>query len=899
MSTTAPGIDLQVFQEYINRFTEGQLRKYIDYISTGSVPQLPKEFSDPIWATIYLTPFEVVITDSPLFQRLRLIKQLGVIHWVYPGAVHSRFEHSLGALYQLQQLLDSIQREGVRKPEVAISDDDRCLLRMTALCHDIGHGLMSHVSENALRNSSEAENLRLAFADEQEVENPHFSEMVAFYMLGSPAFRDLVAKAKETTHEKHFHIESIEKARQAIIGKTISNKVPLLQELISGPFDCDKLDYMQRDATMAGVPIVTDVARLVRKIRAVAVSKENLPEEIGERVDGGQQFYIVFGLAFSGARTLDELLLGRILLFDKLYRHHKVRAIEGMVCILILRLSEMFRGPAYMLPYSFSDEQLQDILPAIACQERFDFRGNNDENLFAIVRELSTMLRTRRLYVRAFAFAKNMPGDPYRESPTQRIAADRLLRSVEPTKRVAFTTQVALETLRIIELLGETKVLDQFNDKSLNSYIFVDPPEAPAHAGTIPHAYLLADDGRIGRFGDTSTEVRSWTDAYLFAKDVGFVFSPAELKPFVFIAVELITRRDFDFRIPKSIFDYLKEDRTITNAFKQRLLHVDYYKNAPYDIRPIPKRLEDADVARLFETVREKFQGYNGPRIDPTVDNENYLDDTHLENWTRQFEDDKSVKCACEILKRLILIGRRDILRAVSQFIAANSDFKDANIAPLGDIKDSGPTVAYYVGDIPNVTVMSLKEALTEAQIGKPIILVDDFIGSGTQAVTIIETLLGLPLTRDCKEKLRLTLLPEERIRLKRANLGFVYAAGWSAGEAKMSEACTGYGLTAKVHVEMKDAQLPSVFDPDVLPNEEERNLFIEKCTAVGRGILFDPHEKHDEEWVKGRELGYGNKGLLISFAYNTPSQTLACLWKRGMYNGLIWEPLFPRRKKE
>src|SRR4051794_15197468 len=102
---------LSSFQREIELFVEGHLRDYIAQITKQSIPRAPKEFSDPVWATIYVTRFEIVIIDSPLFQRLRRIRQLGVVHWIYPGATHTRFEHSLGTLYQMQQLIDSVNRE--------------------------------------------------------------------------------------------------------------------------------------------------------------------------------------------------------------------------------------------------------------------------------------------------------------------------------------------------------------------------------------------------------------------------------------------------------------------------------------------------------------------------------------------------------------------------------------------------------------------------------------------------------------------------------------------------------------------------------------------------------------------------------------------------------------------
>ena len=117
----------------------------------------PKIIHDPVWRTIRVEPWEVVIIDSPLVQRLRRVHQLGLSSYVFPGAGYSRFEHSIGVLHQTKRVIGSIRRNARslarrrRLPQQEpISLSEEALLRVTALSHDVGHGFLSHVSERAL-----------------------------------------------------------------------------------------------------------------------------------------------------------------------------------------------------------------------------------------------------------------------------------------------------------------------------------------------------------------------------------------------------------------------------------------------------------------------------------------------------------------------------------------------------------------------------------------------------------------------------------------------------------------------------------------------------------------------------------------------------------------------------
>uniref|UniRef100_A0A7N6AGW0 Deoxynucleoside triphosphate triphosphohydrolase SAMHD1 n=1 Tax=Anabas testudineus TaxID=64144 RepID=A0A7N6AGW0_ANATE len=99
-------------------------------------------FNDPIHGHVELHPLLIKIIDTPQFQRLRYIKQLGGIYFVFPGASHNRFEHSIGVGHLAGQLLQALNE---RQPELLISSRDILCVQIAGLCHDLGHGPFSHM----------------------------------------------------------------------------------------------------------------------------------------------------------------------------------------------------------------------------------------------------------------------------------------------------------------------------------------------------------------------------------------------------------------------------------------------------------------------------------------------------------------------------------------------------------------------------------------------------------------------------------------------------------------------------------------------------------------------------------------------------------------------------------
>src|ERR1700704_464905 len=125
---------------------EGWLSELLEKLGTSNFPEFrPKQVNDPIWGTIELLPWEVALLDTPLLQRMRGIRQLGLAHLVFPSAMYGRLEHMLGAIGAAEAILSALTRQIDRwnrdnkdRTLPLISPGQRHTVRLAALFHDVG-----------------------------------------------------------------------------------------------------------------------------------------------------------------------------------------------------------------------------------------------------------------------------------------------------------------------------------------------------------------------------------------------------------------------------------------------------------------------------------------------------------------------------------------------------------------------------------------------------------------------------------------------------------------------------------------------------------------------------------------------------------------------------------------
>ena len=239
-----------------------------------------KIINDPVYGFINIpSDFIYDIIERPWFQRLRNIRQLGLTNFVYPGANHNRFQHSLGALHLMSMALDTLKTKGV-----CISEEEEEAAYLAILLHDIGHSPFSHALEKTI------------------IEGINHEELSFF----------LINKLNE------FYSGKLNLAIDILFG---NYQRMFLHELISSQMDMDRLDYLRRDSFFTGV--IEGLVSSERIIRMLNVVNDSLVVEE------------------KGIYSLEKFLFARRVMYWQVYMHKTVVSAESLLVRLLNRAREL------------------------------------------------------------------------------------------------------------------------------------------------------------------------------------------------------------------------------------------------------------------------------------------------------------------------------------------------------------------------------------------------------------------------------------------------------------------------------------------------------------------------------------------------------------------------------
>ncbi len=253
---------------------------------------------DPVHGTMQFTSVEdkwvKPFIDSPHFQRLRHIKQLGMGDYIFPGAVHTRFNHCLGCCYVASQIAHKIK----------LPDEDRQLVMIACLLHDIGHGPFSHAFEGIFHEK----------VIRHEDWTPHF---LADY--GTP---DFFMQYNQGNARHHLNEEKFQTIADMIMHKPVKNH--LLADVVSSQLDADRLDYLLRDSHFCGVRYGEFDFRWMLHCMAIVQSPE------GARL----------GITHKGIGVVEHYVMARRLMVRNIYHSQKKLGLEHFLVELLRHLAE-------------------------------------------------------------------------------------------------------------------------------------------------------------------------------------------------------------------------------------------------------------------------------------------------------------------------------------------------------------------------------------------------------------------------------------------------------------------------------------------------------------------------------------------------------------------------------
>lgn len=259
-----------------------------------SDPHRTYEIRCPVHGFITLNDWEWNVLSQSAFQRLRRIRQLAWTDYVYPGAMHTRFEHSLGVMHVATLLYDAICRKSgeILRSDLAYNQDglarDRQLIRFAALLHDVGHAPFSHAAEDLFPKAADGKR--------------HVHEDYSVAVINS----ELRSAIEDHDLNANYGLHAADVA--ALVKGSSKAKQPIFwRDLISGQMDADRMDYLLRDAYHCGVEYGRyDLKRIVTTVRAIQ-SRDGHPPQLG--------------VSKGGLHAAEALVLARYFMFTQVYFH--------------------------------------------------------------------------------------------------------------------------------------------------------------------------------------------------------------------------------------------------------------------------------------------------------------------------------------------------------------------------------------------------------------------------------------------------------------------------------------------------------------------------------------------------------------------------------------------------
>lgn len=479
-----------------------------------------KILHDALWGTFELNRQEIAILDTPLLQRLRFIHQTGAVHFTYPSARHTRFEHVLGVMHQAGRMCLALRD---RPNENRFDKAFELQVRFAGLLHDIGHGPFSHTSEQYFSKFEDIAEIR----GEDYFKDSGAGEVLSCLLIQSDRFRELVRVINDLCHTDL----NIDVAANMITGNMPDDQI-YKSEFVHGPFDADKLDYMHRDGLFSGLRMHVDLDRLYASIEVTTGS-----EDYGE----GVQTLTRLAGTMAGTSPLTQILFNKMLLFTGMYHHHKVRAVDCMLWS-IFELAETTHSTLGGVELNGTVDFLKLTDDRVLCEEL----TNNDE-----VKRIIQKIRRRDLWKRALVISRNTV-TPEMYDTEARGERNPLLDYISLSKNKPESIA------RRREIAG--LICEEAGNPCGKHEVWLDIPKQPSMSESERMWIKVKGIDKHVTLGDY-LPIQQWVELYGFHKWQSHVFCPPAVRSKINTAAQTVLQKELGLEFTNLATEHANIDR--------------------------------------------------------------------------------------------------------------------------------------------------------------------------------------------------------------------------------------------------------------------------------------------------------------------------------------------------
>lgn len=891
----------------VQEFVSTLLKQYNNSIECNGFCFLEKDIFDFVWGTVTFSPAEICVLDSPLLQRLRRIRQLGLASTVYCNADSSRFSHTIGvaevsgrmARRVTQKLGDGVLRNAPFDAEE--------IVRLAAIFHDAGHMFFSHVSEvyfsydKSFPRCKEIIKAKTYFA-EQTSSEVALHELVSVMIVNSPEtirlFKIIAPHMKSCRLTQQSHYEKLaEYISCLIIGVPIDKFILPYSTIINSALDADKLDYLSRDSACTKVPIAVDIARIVQKLDVVIIKSMDFPN-IWNDTSSEAIPLKVMAIANSARNVFWQLSNARSSMYESVYYHHKVLTAETM---FRLALRKMYIGKRDE-EISFTDilHLTDDVFNEYWYKILFPYNERESPTCQEIS-EILECVRNRNLYKRVAAFSRDKLIAPL--SRKGEFLHEIVQNSLSDAYK-EFRNVLEEEYKKINQLLGSENYQEN-NPSFLFIYSEYEPlSSVPVESGDgfcLWSSHLMKQETMEA--GKKSKQEQYYLLTNCMDRDNVYLALEKSLTKFG------ITQLTPDASICSKV------EPAQLNEKRRRLLESNYYHDALFVLH------DDIFVSLMnqkqLQNILQKYSSFSGV-------NSCRITYQRLINFLRQFlwldltahELKLLIAGVLNILEFAYYLDRDSFAEQVGKLFSdelSKIECCQRHIVMLGGCLDSSSHLAYYLNDVKgkgSITIDgSIDLALSNAKEDDCICFFDDGAYSGKQVISIFQEYMGVAEeNRTTNEHHVNELTEEQKAKLRREKLVLAYLCFNSESEEYIKSEFSKLGLSNVTICYTHDLS-QKIFNMKhpFFTTLEQQQIVKKYLQEIGQGLLMSTKKLDSGEfkprWDKKRvteaALGYNDAQQFVVFSTNIPTYSITAFWANGNFADRQWIGLFQRTNKD